>query len=238
MIPKILHYVWLGKKEKPKLIQKCILSWKRNLPGFEFKEWNETNFPIDENLFVKDAYKYGKYAFVSDYIRANVVEQFGGIYVDTDVMVIDNFDDLLANDCFVGFEKTTKPFTSVFGSVAHHPLIQDMGSIYSNKKFNINNLAALTNTNSVSKLLIENYHCLPNGKEQIIDDDIHVYPRTVLCDPSRESRAIHIRNGSWVPGSKNISTQIGVKLRSHITNKKQAAFYNELKQFQNKIKGI
>ena len=40
-IPKIIHYCWFGKKEKPKIVKKCINSWKEHLNDYEIIEWNE-----------------------------------------------------------------------------------------------------------------------------------------------------------------------------------------------------
>ena len=68
-IPKIIHYCWFGKKEKPEIVKNCIESWNNKLDGYEIKEWNEENFDINSNIFVKQAYKAGKFAFVSDYVR-------------------------------------------------------------------------------------------------------------------------------------------------------------------------
>ena len=47
MIPKIIHYCWFGKGQKPELADKCISSWKRFLPDYEIKEWNEENYPVE-----------------------------------------------------------------------------------------------------------------------------------------------------------------------------------------------
>lgn len=41
MIPKIIHYCWFGRGEKPKLAEKCIASWKKYCPDYEIIEWNE-----------------------------------------------------------------------------------------------------------------------------------------------------------------------------------------------------
>ena len=51
LIPKVIHYVWLGKGEKSELIRKCIDSWERVMPNWEIKEWNEENFPMNYNKF-------------------------------------------------------------------------------------------------------------------------------------------------------------------------------------------
>ena len=101
MIPKIIHYVWLGKKEKPKLFYKCLDSWKKFCPDYEIKEWNEDNFDFSDNKFAMQAYSLKKYGYVADYIRVKVLNEFGGIYLDTDVEIIKSFDQLLKNDFFL-----------------------------------------------------------------------------------------------------------------------------------------
>ena len=65
-IPKIIHYCWFGKKEKTEMVNKCIRSWEEKLNDYEIIEWNEENFNINSNIFVKQAYEKKKFAFVSD----------------------------------------------------------------------------------------------------------------------------------------------------------------------------
>ena len=97
MIPKIIHYVWVGGQPKSKEIQACLASWKRRLPDYQIIEWNESNIDLHENKYIEQAYAAKKWAFVSDYVRAKALEQQGGIYLDTDVMVLTDFDDLLGD---------------------------------------------------------------------------------------------------------------------------------------------
>ena len=104
MIPKIIHYCWFGGKPFPSAVQKCIDSWKKYLPDYEIREWNETNYDLDKCKFAKEAYDQKKWAFVTDFVRLDVVYQYGGIYFDTDVEVIKSFDDLLNNKAFLGFD--------------------------------------------------------------------------------------------------------------------------------------
>ena len=101
MIPKKIHYVWVGGKEKPKDIKRCMKTWKKHLKDYEIIEWNESNFDIHSHPFVEAAYKAKKWAYVSDYIRMYAIYNYGGIYLDTDVLVLDNFDDMLDNKAFV-----------------------------------------------------------------------------------------------------------------------------------------
>jgi len=84
MIPKIVHYVWLGGKELNPLGQKCLASWEKYLPGWEIRRWDESNSPVD-HPFVRKMLREGKYAFASDYVRLHALVQQGGLYVDTDL---------------------------------------------------------------------------------------------------------------------------------------------------------
>ena len=104
MIPKTIHYCWFGGKKLPKLAQRCIKSWKRYFPDYEIKRWDETNFDINSNDYVKEAYNLKRYAFVSDYARFWILYNYGGIYFDTAVEVIKSMDDILKQGAYIGFE--------------------------------------------------------------------------------------------------------------------------------------
>lgn len=104
MIPKIIHYCWFGRKPLPELATKCITSWKKFLPDYEIKEWNEDNFDVNQIPYTAQAYKCGKFAFVSDYARFKIMYEHGGIYFDTDVEVIKPLDSLIAKGPFFGME--------------------------------------------------------------------------------------------------------------------------------------
>lgn len=104
VIPKIIHYCWFGGKPLPEEAKKCIDSWKKYLPDYEIKEWNESNFDINSIAYTAEAYEARKYAFVSDYARYKILYEHGGIYFDTDVEVIAPMDDLLAKGPFMGQE--------------------------------------------------------------------------------------------------------------------------------------
>ena len=72
-IPKVIHYCWFGKNPIPNSLKKCIKSWKKYCPDYEIKQWNEDNFDINCNKFVKDAYENKAWAFVSDYARLWII---------------------------------------------------------------------------------------------------------------------------------------------------------------------
>ena len=104
MIPKIIHYCWFGRNPLPDSAQKCIASWRKFLPDYEIKEWNEDNFDVNIIPYTQQAYEAKKYAFVSDYARFWILYHYGGLYFDTDVEVIRSFEDILERGAFMGLE--------------------------------------------------------------------------------------------------------------------------------------
>lgn len=131
MIPRIIHYCWFGRKDKPALVKKCISSWKKYLPDYKIVEWNEDNFDFDEYPYLRWCYDEKKWAFLSDFARLLIIEKNGGIYFDTDVEVVANLDHLLIYEAFYGFENDEYVATGLgFGSQAHHISIQAMVNQY------------------------------------------------------------------------------------------------------------
>ena len=104
MIPKKLHYIWIGEKPLPDLAKKCIESWKKFCPDYEIVAWDESNLNIDINEYCREAYDARKFAFASDVLRYDVIYREGGIYMDIDVELIKPIDDMLENKMFLGFE--------------------------------------------------------------------------------------------------------------------------------------
>jgi len=226
MIPKKIHFIWVGGKEKPKDIQKCMKTWKKHLKDYEIIEWNESNFDIESHPFAKAAYEAKKWAYVSDYIRAYVIYNEGGIYLDTDVLILDNFDKFLNNRAFVGFEHPDFPFTAVFGAEKNHPLVKDMLDYYDKLdkfEFNFQN----NNTISVSDILVNDYGCLKNNEFQVLREDIAVYPDYILCNPSNESVSIHVFNGSWLDEKKPLKRKLNKFFKIRLTTKKRAGWYRK-----------
>lgn len=177
MIPKIIHYCWFGGKEKPNKIQKCIDTWKKILSDYTFMEWNETNFDINEFLYTKDAYDAKKYAFVSDVARVKALYEYGGIYLDTDVVVYKSFDKILNNACVFGFEQENYIATSFMACEKNHALMCQFYEMYRNLNFYSENGEIIEGTN-VSKLtrLLEEKGLIRNNQYQVLED-IVIYPQ-------------------------------------------------------------
>lgn len=130
IIPKVIHYVWLGKGEKSDKIKTCIESWKTLMPDYEIKEWNEDNFDIDYNDFTRQSYDKKQYAFTSDVIRLYALYTEGGIYLDTDVLAYKPLDEFLNDEGFTGFEDIDYPVTATMGAEKGNPVIKQMLDFY------------------------------------------------------------------------------------------------------------
>jgi mannosyltransferase OCH1-like enzyme len=213
MIPKVIHYCWFGRNPLPQLAVKCIESWKKYLPEYEIKEWNEDNFNVNMIPYTREAYKAKKYAFVSDYARFWILYNYGGLYFDTDVEVIKPLDDIIARGPFMGCEKDASD-TSV-ASVAPglglgvNPglgLYKELLDLYATLHFK--NEDGSLNLKTIVEYTTEmlcNY-----GLKQVSDIQecagIWVYPKDFFCPKDYETKkisltdntvAIHHFDGSW-----------------------------------------
>lgn len=132
MIPKIIHYCWFGGKPLPKLAQRCKKSWEKFFPDYEIKEWNEKNYDVNAVPYTQYCYEHKLWAYLSDYVRLDVVEREGGLYFDTDVEVVRNPEQLLLKSrAYFGWETSEFINTGLgFAAEAHHPAVQAMLRMY------------------------------------------------------------------------------------------------------------
>ena len=141
MIPKIIHYCWFSGDKFPYLVKQCIKSWRKILPDYEFKLWDSNSCDFNSVQYIKEAYENKQWAFVSDYIRLYALYNYGGIYLDSDVLVKQRFDEWHNLRFFTGIE-TRNPEHSNFwieaailGSEHKNPLIKEAMQCYENKHF-------------------------------------------------------------------------------------------------------
>ena len=138
MIPKILHYVWMGGNPLTPLAEQCLASWKEHMPDWQIMRWDETNFDIAAApVYVRQAHEARKFAFVSDYVRLWALEKYGGVYVDTDVKILKSYEPLLNDTAFIGLEESLAhlPGTCVMGCEPHCQWVRDMLEVYKGVEF-------------------------------------------------------------------------------------------------------
>ena len=183
MIPRIIHYCWFGRGPMPELALKCIESWHRYMPDYEYKLWNEDNFDISCNQYVKEAYEARKFAFVTDYVRLYALYTEGGIYMDTDVEVLKPYDDLLSLPAFTGYEgsKTYPPVTGTMASEAEGEWVKEQLAAYDDAHF-VNpdgSLDLTTNTTRISAIMRQGGF-VQDGKKQVYKG-MHIFPVEYFC---------------------------------------------------------
>ena len=182
MIPKKIHYCWFGRGSMPPTALKCIESWHRYMPDYEYVLWNEDNFDVNAFSYTKEAYDSGKYAFVSDVARLMALKEFGGIYFDVDFEVFKPFDDLLSFKAFAGFEGS-KHNPVMMGVIASEPdgeWVNEQLQAYKDRHFLIDGKMDLTTNVSFISGRMQKEGFIPNGKEQDYKD-LHIFPVEYFC---------------------------------------------------------
>lgn len=207
-IPKTIHYCWFGKEKIPVQYQKWMESWKRYCPDYQIIEWNESNYDIHKSRYISEAYEKKKWAFVSDYVRIDVVNEYGGVYLDTDIELLKNIDELLMNDAFCGFESPNYvAFGLGFGAAKGNRILTEIKNYYDNISFILEDGMLNLRTCPVIQTEIMKHHGLKcDGTFQIVDG-MTVLPSRILCGMSPHSfrvekkpvctYAIHHYAASW-----------------------------------------
>jgi len=136
MIPKIIHYCWYGRGEKSAEIEMCISSWRKYCPDYQIKEWNEDNSPMDIR-WMRDACKHRKYAFAADYARFYILFHEGGIYLDTDMLLVKPIDIFLAEKCFIGREDAYNANMGIIGVEKGDDFCKCCLDYYDSREFDI-----------------------------------------------------------------------------------------------------
>lgn len=213
MIPKVIHYCWFGKKRKPKLIRDCIESWKKHCPDYEIIEWNEKNTDLS-HPFVKQAYKLKKWAFVADYIRFKTLYEQGGIYLDTDMMLLKSLDNVLKDECFFGAEESEIISCGIIGATKGTDFIKECMHLYDFLKIDEQlNLVKIVITALVTALFRTKFNYYDLFDKKVAVSTIVIYPSNFFYSfpfHSREdienyrtyidkdSYAVHLWSSSWI----------------------------------------
>lgn len=219
----MIHYCWFGNTEIPSKDRRCIESWKKHCPDYEIKRWDETNYDITQNEYMRQAYEQKKWGFVPDYARLDIIYKYGGIYLDTDVEIIKSLDDLLKNKLYMGFEKGgyVNPGLGFGAERGNEFLYTLMHDIYDLRQFVMKDgrldltPSPILITRSLMDKGIEK-----NGKTQETEK-IKIYAADRFCPEDHESGqmiiskntySIHHYHASWVPDEEKKALEIKKKL--------------------------
>ena len=214
MIPKIIHYCWFGKKDLPPEAKRCIASWKKMCPDYVIIRWDENNFDVNQNPFIKAAYEAKKWAFVSDYARLKVVYDNGGIYLDTDVELRKNLDSLREHGCYIGIQQNEFLCTTGlgFGATKSNPVVLKMLESYDDLTFSESHTLELS-CPLLNNAVIRSYGLVSNT--EITDlPEVTVYPpqyfdpyggENLLCN---ETYSVHHYAASWTSEKNQFKRKI------------------------------
>lgn len=226
MIPKVIHYCWFGRNPLPELAVKCIESWKKYLPDYEIKEWNEDNFDVNSIQYTKEAYEAKKYAFVSDYARFKILKEYGGLYFDTDVEVIKSLYPIIADGPFMGCEEicdlsnkklicinpglglAAEPNMQIYDEILDY--YSKLSFVLPNKSYNLATVVQYT----TEILLRHNLQCV-NSIQEVMG--IKIYPKEYFCPLDYTTKVlkitdktftIHHYSDSWHTGRHRLFRKI------------------------------
>lgn len=210
MIPRKIHYCWFGGGEKPELLMRCLESWERHCPDYEIVEWNESNYDVNQNLYLKLAYQKKQWAFVSDYARIDLVYRYGGFYLDTDVELQKGLDPLRRHRLYLGIERGSRKVNSGlgFGAVAGHTYLKQLLCSYDTLAKKMDTGKADFCTCPVMEThLLKTYGFKERDVNQKLTDGICVYASQYFCPKTpagsmrkltKKTYSIHHYHASWI----------------------------------------
>jgi len=206
-IPKIIHYCWFGDGQMSEMEKKCIETWKRFCPDYEIREWNDSNYDISKCQYALDAAQNHKWSFVTDYVRLDVLYQYGGIYLDTDVEMLKTFDPLLQYEAFLGFECDERVNDGQgMGAVPHFEPVKELRDMYQSLSFyNEDGSLNLKECPQYRTEYLMKRGLKTNGERQQVCG-IEIFPARFFCPKNfmtgkihvtEETYSIHHFKGAW-----------------------------------------
>lgn len=206
-IPKIIHYCWFGRQEKPEKVKKCIESWEKFCPDYQIICWNEDNYKIESKCaFVQEAYRAGKWAFVSDYARIEVVYEHGGVYLDTDVELLKPLDDIICQGAYAGFEDKAFIATGLgFAGSAGDKVLKRMLERYHELVFDVKRFSDIK-CPVINTAVFREFGLITDGSYQELACGWRILPQEYLCPMdlhtgkcriTENTISIHHYDASW-----------------------------------------
>lgn len=198
MIPKIIHYCWFGRGPLPERARLCIASWSTVMPDWEIKRWDETNTDLDESPYIRDAYASHHFAFVSDYVRMKVMEEFGGLYLDVDMELLKPLTPFLEYSLCLGTDDGGTVETMILAA-PHHPVIQEAYQEYRSSTFIFPDGSLNTKVvNQVLQRILKSRGFCCINERQSLDEGIEIFPDEYFQGISLISGKKHITSNTYI----------------------------------------
>lgn len=212
-IPEIIHYCWFGDKSLDRSARNCIKSWKKYLPGYEIKCWDNSCLDKIDNKFVRDAIADKRWAFVADYVRLFALYNEGGIYFDTDVKLYSCIDALLNHDLVIPTQKSVATgfnlMSAVIAAIPRHPYLKTCLDYYSNLGYDPNDYRKVVINPIMSMILHDKWKYEYEDKCQELAGGIHILDRSYFGSSydmgdrkPKDFYGVHFCNQSWIPSDR------------------------------------
>jgi mannosyltransferase OCH1-like enzyme len=124
-IPKILHIIWIGDKERPKQIFSWTNDFIEKNKDWKVKIWGNKEIE-DLNLINKKQYDQMKqYCGKADIARYEILYRYGGMYIDADTIWLNPINkNILKGSLNLAFEKENLILNTWFSCVKEHPFLK------------------------------------------------------------------------------------------------------------------
>lgn len=135
---KIIYCIKAGSQtEYSKHESLCIESWKKTYPDFTIKHVKDKDVwrLVQDCPYAKTYYERGSVVFAIDYVKLKLLYQYGGLYLDTDVMALQKIPDSYFQKTFVAFAakhetNCTNSGTCIYAPHPHDPFIKECIDLY------------------------------------------------------------------------------------------------------------
>lgn len=192
-VPKIIHQLWIGDKPPP---INAMNSIRNNNPDYDYNLWNEEL--IESKLKIPKRYQrkienHGPIWGKADMYRFLILEQFGGVFVDADMIAVEPLDDFLLNKAFFCWEnEIARPnlcATSLQAYPPHHIIPQTAIDWIMNNNVNVDQVNTPSWELVGPGLLTRVYHTLLPDKSVV-----NVFP-SYYALPDHHSGSKYIGHG-------------------------------------------
>lgn len=170
-IPHIIHWCWFGLTEMSDQTKLCIESWKKHMPDWEIRCWKKDILEHAPKSII-DAFNDENFGFASDWVRAYVIHKYGGIYLDSDVLLYKSLEKMCNYQTW--FVKTNHKIVSseVFGSVKETQIMKRILYYYEKNDYSNFKISPVVFGNAIME---EFNYCI---EENVYRNHIKIYPKT------------------------------------------------------------
>ena len=210
MVPKIIHLCWFSNDPYPIEIKICLDTWHRLLPDYKVKVWNYQMARSIGISFINEALEERRWAFASDVVRFYAVWKEGGVYMDSDILLLKRFDDFIPDEGFSTFIEDVREGgtarrlqAAFFSGSPGNTFCKDMLDYYRKRHYRN---ADGTQDNTISPMIMGDvaarYGFKAEDVEQTLDGGIHIYPTHFLAPKKNypidgDTIGQHRIYGSW-----------------------------------------